>query len=380
MKLKEALSHQEGNLISPPPVFDMEKAERAVWIVERGYDIEFKACLALRLALVLSCYNFLNFTKREDFENLFQRLDPLGENELIASDVNNPLPTIGIEVEVPRKPYNHQADFPRYAAFFDTIGMPRNRINTSIGNASHWEFSPPPSFTGAVQTRILCELIKGYFIPSLLYSRNPQDIKEQLDDKLVSLHINLGIPTNMLARIKEGFYGNGFQNEPDVQLFASGLAVSFSSTERLRYRSQNDFVFLSNGDKTVKGGGINGRLEIKALEVNTQRTYRLIKETQLLCTGLFAHLAGYPNHLAEKWEEVREEIVPIFDEFGFEPNLMRKQEAVSILISSTSIGQRIRNVLDRKAQELARILKNDFVPLEGLEPSASSSEAMRSVH
>ncbi|MDZ4209615.1 MAG: hypothetical protein U1C56_00380, partial [Candidatus Curtissbacteria bacterium] len=227
-------------LISPPPVFNFEGARAA-----RRYAFNFvKGRLgdafydfnpdSLQLAAALAYYNFNQRSEKTSREEqiLENQLSHLVRIERAASDSESPLPTIGVEVETPRKPFEKQ-EVSLYKEFFDAIGMPRNRANTFPDETTtYWEFSPEPSYSAEVQARILSELIKGGFIASLLFSQHPCDIREYLDDKLVSLHLNLGVPSFLAVNSKQ---------KREFRIFSTVLGVAFSSSERLRERQSGPF-------------------------------------------------------------------------------------------------------------------------------------------
>lgn len=138
--------------ISQPPVFDVDRVVSVLKIVEsQGYKLE---ALNLSLALILYNYSLSECFTEVNNEYILGRNLRLVEREIEASDPNNPLPTIGFEVESPRKPYSESLGR-KYAEFFDAIGMPRNKANVKKGEmnnlAAFWEFSPPPSYTSSTQ-------------------------------------------------------------------------------------------------------------------------------------------------------------------------------------------------------------------------------------
>lgn len=341
---------------SPPPVFDMDKAEIAGRFVDIKYRGLFSEFLSLRLALILASYNFL--AKGGDEKNLDKtstRFDALIQQELTASDPRNSLPTIGLEVETPRKPLKLSlADnnlYEQYAQFFDLVGMPRNKINTGKSKYSYWEFSPFPSYSVLVQARILSELIKGGFIPSLNQPYDPNLIMEELDQKMVSLHVNLGIPN---------YLGIDPHNQ-ELNPFACALTFAFDSPERLLYRRSSEFFNVRELNVTALNRGFKQRLEIKALEVSNSSAYRLLHEAQVLGSALFASLSMddkiADSLLARKWIEIREKIYEVFAGFGknitYPPN---KWEAYQ-LSHETDISLQLRHLLDRRTHEVETILK-----------------------
>lgn len=313
MKLKESLQMQEGIgeeniLVSSPPVFDLERARRVndiagEWLAREGFDNFSSLVVACRLSL----YNFSGAESLDPnaLEIFFNRFRLLGNKEKVFSDPKNPFPTIGVEIEAPRLRIK-VSDLPSYASFFDRIGMPRNQINKgSLGGGKFgvfWEFSPHPSSWAGTPSRIISELIKGGFIPSLLGSQKPEDIRHYLDNKLVSLHVNLGIPMDTSA--VRGRNDN-------FEAFSNMVSLAFTSPLRLAHRASLRHFDIKRGEETSKsklsGQLFVDRLELKALEVRTESTYRLLRESQLLAGALFAFLSSGDPWLSQKWQEFRKQ-------------------------------------------------------------------------
>ena len=151
--------------VNPQPVFDFEKALLAN---EATYKEGYKDLPNVRAVGNLWLYN----TPTDRWPVISRKLDLLKQVERSLSSTDNPLPTIGWEVEIPRKPFQSPR-YGMYALFFDFMGLPRNRNQTSVipGNLStyspygsfNWEFSTTPAYSAAVAKRTLCELIKGGF-------------------------------------------------------------------------------------------------------------------------------------------------------------------------------------------------------------------------
>lgn len=333
-----------SEFISPPPIFDPEGA----WAVRRDafnfvegrlgtarYDFESDS---LQLAVALAYYNFNQKSEKTPRERqiLENQLARLVRVEWAVSNPKNPLPTIGIEVEAPRKPFEKQ-DVSMYKEFFDAIGMPRNRVNAFPGEtAEYWEFSPQPSYSAEVQARILSELIKGGFIASLRFSQDPRDIRQYLDDKFVSLHLNLGIPP---------FLAVNYKQEREFRIFSTVLAVAFSSPERLRERQSNPFFRDKGAADFMRKAPNSRRLEITALEVRTQNTHRLLKTAQILAASMFASCSDPRLPLASYWEMVKADFQ---GDYGLlKGRHLGKKEAAD-LAAQTNVGINLRRLLGRQ--------------------------------
>lgn len=250
----------------------------------------------------------------------------------------------------PRKLFSQENDSERYAEFFDAIGMPRNKINKTPN--SFWEFSPPPSYTAQVQSRILCELIKGGFIPRLINSDDPHHIHRLLDYKLVSLHVNLGVPAWLAARQ----FDAGLDNNDNITFLSAAFCLAFSSAQRLLFRTTQSIANIKEADPTNKSPSEKPqRIEIKALEVRNASTYRLLEEIQLITASNFAYLCGNDESLAEIWEEMRGELEKLFDTFNIEPKILANRKGVAKFISRTDISQRLRMLITTNASFVRRV-------------------------
>lgn len=343
-------------IISEPPVFDFDRAKKIKEQVDQEGIDEFPA---LKLAWILSLYNIHD----EARERVLYRINRLIKEEIGVSDSDNPLPTIGVEVESPRKPFadDQIGNSLRYAEFFDTIGMPRNKVNERVDHSklsiasqpawdnTFWEFSPHPSYSTSVQNRILCELIHGRFIPSLKFSQNPHYIRNYLDDKLVSLHVNLGIPAWLVDK--------SLYQTPDLKLFASLFVLGFTSPRRLFYRQTTNLVNDKSGEATKKSAlSTPKRIEIKALEVRTSSTYRLLEEVQLVGASVFVHLDRANSPLGQIWFDTKSELSTIYDNFGIQSDIVSDKKKSAKFVSRTDISNRLRELITRKASRIRGLL------------------------
>ncbi len=242
---------KERLFVSSPPIFNIERLEEAnersdKWLAEKSASGNSSLSVACRLGL----YNLLSSGSidSDSLEAFFKRFGILTQKEALFADKNNPFPPIGVEVEVPRKVMKPE-NLPAYADFFDKIGMPRNKVNKHLDDLTYlsfsfWEFSPHPSYYAGTQSSIISELIKGRFIPSLLDSQNPEDIRRYLDDKLVSLHVNLEINRQDSTDPEEVF---------NYEIFSEMFALALTSPERLEFRrSKEHFQIKNNAQERLK--------------------------------------------------------------------------------------------------------------------------------
>lgn len=335
--------------ISNPPVFNFERAEAAKKAISES---EFASPSNLACAGNLWLYN----TPSDQWPRVLGKLHDLKMHEIVASARNNPLPTIGWEVESPRKPFErHRA--PLYARFFDLMGLPRNKVNAdsatiSVFGTGMWEFSIEPAYSSCVANRTLCELIRGGFIPHLEGEGLPTPLqrRELLGDKLVSLHVNLGTP----------WWLREANVDSNILYLASSFELAYTSSERFRHRSQiATIVLLKRAEPTAKNEGINNmRFEIKALEVGNSNTYRMMYEMQLVATAAFSAIAEKNSRLSKIWRNIRDEIGKIYAKHDIQPEVIKEVVAVSSLVSSSMIQEELRPVLTEGAHRVRMYLSS----------------------
>ena len=340
--------------VSQPPVFDFEKAilaQEATW--KEGYASPPN----VRTAGILWLYN----TPSERWPQIFAKLKILSKKESNAANPKNPLPTIGWEVESPSYPFKREMSG-RYALFFDLICLPRNTNHTNVvpGNpdtyTARWEFSSAPSYSSAVASRTLCELIKGDFIPHLLGPSTAQDRGILLDEKLVSLHINLGIPSWAYDTVDE----KPSRENKNFLLLASAFELAYTSSERFLHRSQISVVAdYKKGEQTAKSNMSDvHRLEVKALEVSDSRTYRLMDELQLMATAVFCDMGKRDPSLARIWKKTSNKLQNIYTRHNIDSSIVTDKSKVSSLIEETAIQRKLRKILTESSHKVRSILNS----------------------
>lgn len=338
--------------VSQPPVFDFEKA---ILAKEATSKEGYASPPNVRTAGILWLYN----APSERWPQIFEKFKFLHKKEMGAAIQANPLPTIGWEVESPSYLFTPGMSG-RYTLFFDLIGLPRNKNHTNVvpGNpdtySSRWEFSSAPSYSSAVTNRTLCELIKGDFIPHLLGSSTAKDRQILLDEKLVSLHINLGIPNwaydtdgEEPSRVNKNFL-----------LLASSFELAYTSSERFTHRSQSSVVAdYKNGEQTAKANMNQAhRLEVKALEVSDSKTYRLMDELQLMAAALFCTMGKRDPSIAKVWKKTSNKLQNIYTHYSIDSSIVTDKPRVSSLIEETAIQRRLRKILSEGSHQVRSIL------------------------
>lgn len=334
--------------VSSLPVFDFEKALLAR--EETGsaglFDVP-----NVRAAGSLWLYNSPN----ERWPIVLRKLDLLGRAERSVSNPDNPLPTIGWEVEIPTKPFP-VSRAGMYALFFDFMGLPRNKNHTSIvpGNRTgyeyfFWEFSTNPAYSVAIANRTLCELIKGGFIPYLSGPSTALDRRNLLADKLVSLHINLGIPPWLVEK-QESFR---IELQEDIILLASSFEFAYTSSERFTYRSQTSIAGSKEAETTAKNTSEPKphRLELKVFEVGTANTYRLMEEIQLVAAAAFCAVAEQDVPLAAVWRRTSPKIHSVYEKYYIKPEMIPNRTAAD-KVRDPDVQRDLRKILTSAAHDV----------------------------
>ena len=99
------------------------------------------------------------------------------------------------------------------------------------------------------------------------------------------------------------------------------------------------------------------RLELKALEVRTENTYRLLRETQLLGGGLFAFLYGGDPWLSQKWQEIKPKAESLIEKVFVGQHLPLDHEEKSLVakrLEETTLQQELRSLITVTTAEIAK--------------------------
>ena len=348
--------------VSPPPSLEDNAADLA-----RKFTLEFTHTHNMvsgtqEAATNIAAYNFYNGNyPRNSFSRLWRKLETLSQKESEAHEYQ-PLPIVGIEIEAARKQYDKDGTG-LTIAFLEKLALPRNRVNIAT-NASYWEVSTPPSYSSQTQMVLINELIRGNFIPHLEISGPPQEdidgfrsqelpelIRKYLDQKLISLHLNIGIPQELVTHSDaKGFLATSY----DLALFANLAAFAFTSPLRLVNKSSADLYMIKEATPTSKNQIEHSRYEIKTLEFGNQDIYRLIPTLQLVSAAVFAYLNGKP--LGNIWSNSKHELTEYFDKRKFEIQKAPGKTALSTLATDRNFSDTVRSKLIQIAAQVKRYL------------------------
>ena len=274
----------------------------------------------------------------------------LGEEEDASARPENPLPTIGVEVEMPDDTFP-----PAHKTTFPLIGIPCEPENVKL-----FEVNPKPTHSAKIQNEILSNL-------------DALGLTPHKPDSPLSLHINFGVPS--------GISMGDLESARDKVLLISNLLVyAFSSANRvLEKEIVKSFLFKtaipvkkSSEPKRDNGSEIKrfqARLEFRANEFGTYPTYRLLIESQRIIGMFFAHLEQISDHphilirqkeLAILWKEFEREVRQLlYEERGLKPRLIDddRKKASSVIKSSPELRQKCRALLTEYSQKINGVIK-----------------------
>ncbi|GEM_PF-4852715 len=353
---------------------ERESCERINRITIEASAIEPTALPAVRLHL----FNFLWRNPKADDHELreeMNRMARLSRQEREFAEEDNPLPTIGIEIEVPQRILTRHT-----VKILDELSIP----NYEEGDL--WEVNADFSYSPWVQARILQELAAMGAIP--LKGAQKGNLGRVPEDVQLSLHINFGLPSGITA--EEAFR---FRNQ--IALINDVITYAFVSPQRIEQRKTDNAVLLKADarenkkankktikdpslDDTYDGGymiesapknftGIT-RLELRANEFRDFPTYRLLVESQRLVAILFSHMKTQSDfqitpaeqRLVALWNELRMEIEGYLDFYNLRPGAADKDRmTVAFTIRETNLKRDARKIVDTYARKVGEILRGE---------------------
>jgi len=301
-------------------------------------------------AIKLHLFNFFKNHPKPSEKELNKEINKCqrwSEMEKEYSQEGNPLPTIGIEIEMKKSDL-----MPDKVAILRKLSIP-NYEEYTVANV--WEVNPDFSYSSWIQTQMLRELVAMGALP--LEETDDGRGKRIPAQRMFPLHINLGWP---ITTYKISHCHN-------IETLSDTLNYAFTSTKRIRRLK----VFPYNLKKSKKSssGKNNGtffRLELKAPEFRDYPSYRMLAETQKIGAMLFSYIKKTENlplspaekKLADLWFNFSDAVSEKFKEYGIEPGDLSKKpkEAIKIL-ESNDLKQKSREIFGRCARRVGEILK-----------------------
>ncbi len=328
--------------------------------------------------------HFFNNILEEEANPNIQRDKALERRKLEAyikdekSAEENPyLPTIGVEIEVPKY---FTIDENLFEAT-SLLGIPRE--GESFLDNEAWEFAIDFSYSAKTQSLIAHELIRGGFIETE-EEHNKKKIRGAGD---FSMHINLGFPLEIADKLKGVTYTTTLNRElqqlkDDSDVLVNALTYAYTSPQRIENRKTNKRFTIdrpAKKGKDKKGGKEekeyieeededdsmvpSGRLEIRSLEVRDATLYRLLPEAQLLASALFtSHLDSTldDKQIALKaiWQDFSVKVQEAFSTYFVSPEVIDKDEAKALfMLKETNIPQQMREYITETSQKIQKIIQ-----------------------
>ncbi len=240
-------------------------------------------------AIRLHMFNFLQKkpeSSETELEEEFDRMKKLSDLEKKCAEKRNPLPTIGIEIEIPGYILTGQK-----LSILRSFSIPNHE--EALDNL--WEVNPDYSYSATTQSRIIQELGHLGAIP-IDKGTKKVDSNEQL-----SMHVNFGMPEGITEKMLEKT-----KYKERIKVLNDLIIYAFTSPERLLARKttrsleiKNDALASEKGPKTQRNSRLSGnaRLELRAGEFRDQSSFRMLTESQRLMAMLISYIK-----YAEKFE------------------------------------------------------------------------------
>lgn len=260
-------------------------------------------------AIRLHVFNFLKKNPRASSNDVsieVNRLKHYLDLETETVKEGNPLPTIGLEIEIPEELF--PAEF-EGGAVLNSLGINTEMEVSQIGPEKFIEIQTAFSYSGWVQSRMMQELVEMNVIPV-----ENDEGGRHIEPGLLSMHCNFGIPPGLIQK--------GGPEEKICKRITDLLTFAYVSPERIAQRKTRKASLSKRKDiqKTEKmqtGEGAHSnkmplRFEIRTTEFVGQSSYRMLTEAQVLVGLVIAHLKREKNLEISVTEE---RFADLFSEF-----------------------------------------------------------------
>jgi len=327
-----------------PVTFEGVHHEQIEELVRRVNSITLKEEVAPTVisALQLHMFNFLFKHPQASDEDIlleFTKIQRLSEKENEASHINNPLPTIGIEIEIPDNVLTPEK--------IDILN--KFDISNKEEGSNLWEVNPDYSYTAEVQARIIQEL--GHL--GALRVEDP-----------LSLHVNFGMPTGLVHSVLDKY-------QDEIILINDLLIYGFVSEERiLKRKTKNSFSYMGTIKESEKSkGGYIPRIELRACEFKDYPSFRMLSESQKLMAMFISHIKSseklpggtfVEERLADLWNDFKEEVGEYLKKEGAGANAIDTADGVGGVIDAlryTEIKEKSRSLISEYARKVSQIMK-----------------------
>ncbi len=288
-----------------------------------------------------------------DLANEYAEMRYYSEKEEKYMSKTNPLPTIGIEVEIPET-----EELLDYKKTFDLLD-----VHTDQESEMLFEVNPNFSYSPGPQARVLQELGMLDILPT---QDNPVSGEREIIPGSLSLHLNFGVP--------EGLTFEDSETRNHVQRVTDILTYAFVTADRIKKRKTANSVLIKSG-RTQKSRKMKKqarnicRLEIRPTEFSGKSTFRLIAESQLFVGGLFAKLkqdqkikmTQSESKLADLYGKMNAEIENLFSTYGaflgeYDRQNDSSQEIDTSLFEDKEFVAACREIVTTFGREASRII------------------------
>lgn len=344
---------------------EMERmAERAIEVVD-SFGLEGVMIPVARLAV----FNQLSRDDSESsIERLHRKLTTLSRIEHNSEKLRF-LPTIGVEIECHDELAGKQKK-----ALLKKLEVPSYRDRDYDTGEVFQEVNPEYSHGAAVQSKYLQEVVNL----ELIALESDEEARAHIPaDHILSLHINLGL----VFPARDDDYSDSAENKRRREAYALSDVMNFAYTSptRLRGRKTNTSVdtegsvYPSEKLTTLSEDKKNSfrirRLELRASEFRSYKSFRMLSQVQKIGAALQAHLLSEHDEilspiqqkLSTLWGRFKTEYKSIQRKYSIaSDNLMDddKNAAALLIEENPSLSEDCRELMFRYAAEADGILQS----------------------
>ena len=317
----------------------------------RGQKIAPTALSTVKLHM----YNFFARNpgaSESQIETELGKLETLTRKENSCGDPRNPLPTVGIEIELPIEWLNKEKVY-----VLNALGI-SNYEETFTGI---WEVNAQYSYSATTQARLIQELVNLGAVPT------KTDSDKISATEPLSLHLNFGIPTDFENIPPNNSFFDTYNSQ--VRSLNDLLVYAFTSVDRLRQRKSRTSV----KERETKVVSIHNqsklswrRLELLAVEFKDSSSFRMILDAQKLMSMLVAY-AKYDykmTHseteelLAKLWISFEAEVSGYLQAKKLEPNAVDIDPVlVEEMLENSDLRTHCRSIISNYSTSVDAILK-----------------------
>lgn len=138
-------------------------------------------------------------------------------------------------------------------------------------------------------------------------------------------------------------------------LLASSFEFAYTSPERFTHRSQSSVVGSKEAESTSKNNNDSKayRLELKAFEVGTANTYRLMEEIQLVTATTFTAMADCDIPLTTIWQKTKARLQAVYEKYYIKPQMIVNKTEAADKVSDREVQRDLRQILTDAAHQVS---------------------------